>query len=104
MTDRHGDGIVAFCKPGNKVSLGFVEGLNNKIRGTATHAGASAPALKRSCNDEVSAHNCNNLPDAAVLPRKVNQIGAFPSRGEHPTTDRRYNPFVGKISKTSRCC
>jgi transposase len=26
------DGIAAYCKPGNKVSLGFVEGLNNKIR------------------------------------------------------------------------
>ena len=27
-----GDGIAAFCKPENKVALGFVEGLNNKIR------------------------------------------------------------------------
>jgi transposase len=26
------DGIAAYCKPENKVSLGFVEGLNNKIR------------------------------------------------------------------------
>ena len=25
-------GIAAYCKPENKVSLGFVEGLNNKIR------------------------------------------------------------------------
>ena len=32
MIDRHGDGIAAYCKPENKVSLGFVEGLNNKIR------------------------------------------------------------------------
>ena len=32
MIDRHWDGIAAFCKPENKVSLGFVEGLNNKIR------------------------------------------------------------------------
>jgi len=24
--------IAAYCKPENKVSLGFVEGLNNKIR------------------------------------------------------------------------
>ncbi len=30
--DRHWDGIAAYCKPENKVSLGFVEGLNNKIR------------------------------------------------------------------------
>lgn len=24
--------MAAYCKPENKVSLGFVEGLNNKIR------------------------------------------------------------------------
>lgn len=30
--DRHWDGIAAYCQPENKVSLGFVEGLNNKIR------------------------------------------------------------------------
>ena len=32
MIDRHWDGIAAYCQPQNKVSLGFVEGLNNKIR------------------------------------------------------------------------
>lgn len=32
MIDRHWDGIAAYCKPENKVALGFVEGLNNKIR------------------------------------------------------------------------
>lgn len=32
MIERHWDGIAATCKPENKVSLGFVEGLNNKIR------------------------------------------------------------------------
>jgi len=32
MVDRHWDGIAAYCLPENKVSLGFVEGLNNKIR------------------------------------------------------------------------
>ena len=32
MVDRHWDGIVSFCKIENKVPLGFVEGLNNKIR------------------------------------------------------------------------
>ena len=29
---RHWEGIAAYCKPENKVALGFVEGLNNKIR------------------------------------------------------------------------
>lgn len=32
LIERHWDGIAAFCKPENKVSLGFVEGLNNKVR------------------------------------------------------------------------
>ena len=32
MIDRHWDGIAACCKPENKVSLGFLEGLNTKIR------------------------------------------------------------------------
>jgi transposase len=32
MIDHHWDGIAAYCQPDNKVSLGFVEGLNNKIR------------------------------------------------------------------------
>lgn len=29
--DCYWDGIGEYCKPENKVSLGFVEGLNNKI-------------------------------------------------------------------------
>ena len=33
MIDNHWDGIASFCRPENKtVPLGFVEGLNNKIR------------------------------------------------------------------------
>lgn len=32
MIDRHWDGIAAYCHPENKVSLGFVEGVNNKVR------------------------------------------------------------------------
>lgn len=32
MIERHRDGIAAYCKAETKVSLGFVEGLNNKIR------------------------------------------------------------------------
>jgi len=32
MIDRHWNGIAAYCRPNNKFSLGFVEGLNNKIR------------------------------------------------------------------------
>jgi transposase len=32
MIERHWNGIVSYCHPDNKVSLGFMEGLNNKIR------------------------------------------------------------------------
>lgn len=32
LIERHWDGIAAYCESENKVSLGFVEGLNNKIR------------------------------------------------------------------------
>jgi transposase len=32
MIEKHWDGIAAYCHAGNKVALGFVEGLNNKIR------------------------------------------------------------------------
>jgi transposase len=32
MIERHWEGIAAYCRPENKVALGFVEGLNNKIR------------------------------------------------------------------------
>lgn len=32
MIEKHWDGIVSYCRPENKVPLGFVEGFNNKIR------------------------------------------------------------------------
>jgi transposase len=32
MIESHWEGIAAFCRLENKVSLGFVEGLNNKFR------------------------------------------------------------------------
>src|SRR5277367_3525087 len=32
MIERHWDGIAAYCRPENKIALGFVEGLNHKIR------------------------------------------------------------------------
>lgn len=32
MIEKHWDGIAAYCDPKNKIALGFVEGLNNKIR------------------------------------------------------------------------
>jgi len=32
MIERHWHGIISYCEVDNKVSLGFVEGANNKIR------------------------------------------------------------------------
>jgi transposase len=32
MIERHWDCIVSYCNPNNKVSLGLVEGINNKVR------------------------------------------------------------------------
>jgi transposase len=32
LVERHWDGVAIYSDPDNKVSLGFVEGLNNKIR------------------------------------------------------------------------
>jgi len=32
MIERHWSGVATYCRPENKVALGFVEGLNTKIR------------------------------------------------------------------------
>ena len=32
MVERHWHGIASYGKPENKVALGFVEGINNKVR------------------------------------------------------------------------
>jgi transposase len=32
MVERHWAGIISYCHPDNKVPMGFMEGLNNKIR------------------------------------------------------------------------
>jgi transposase len=32
MNERRWNGIAVCCRPQNKVALGFVEGMNNKIR------------------------------------------------------------------------
>ena len=32
MIDRHCNGSEAYCQPEDRVALGFVEGVNNKIR------------------------------------------------------------------------
>jgi len=32
MIEQHWERIAAYCRPENKIALGFVEGLNNKVR------------------------------------------------------------------------
>lgn len=32
MVERHWEGIISYCNPAYKVKLGFVEGVNNKVR------------------------------------------------------------------------
>ena len=39
MIERHWDGIAAYCRPENKIALGFVEGFNNKIPTRSEHPG-----------------------------------------------------------------
>jgi hypothetical protein len=56
MIDRHWDGIAAYCQPENKVSLGFVEGLNNKIR--VIRVAPTACATKSICGSRFSPACC----------------------------------------------
>jgi Transposase len=62
MIDRHWDGIAAYCKPETKVSLGFVEGLNNKIR--VIQRRAYACAMKSTFNSK-SSPACYQCSDAS---------------------------------------
>ena len=48
MIDRHWDGIAAYCRPENNVSLGFVEGLNNKLR---VNSGAHTDCATKNISD-----------------------------------------------------
>jgi len=66
MIERHWDGIAAYCRPENKIALGFVEGLNNKIRvlqsrayACATKNISSLKSWRRACQ---SYEKCSNPP------------------------------------------
>jgi hypothetical protein len=54
MVERHWDRIASFRKPENKVSLGSVEGLNNKIRVFHRRASlkATSPTMTHLFRDE----------------------------------------------------
>ena len=57
MIDRHGDGIASYCRPENKVSLGLVEGLNNKIR-VPSSVGPTAIVMRTTSNSKSSRPSC----------------------------------------------
>ena len=88
MIDRHWDGIAAYCKPENKVSLGFVEGLNNKIRqpssaarmdcATRSTCGQDTHFMLPSCKMAINhPHDSTKSPFFFVAPAKV-VIGLYP--------------------------
>ena len=62
MIDRHWDGIAAYCRLENKVSLGFVEGLNNKIR--VIQRAPTACATKNICGSRFSPACCRRCSGA----------------------------------------
>ena len=84
MIDRHWDGIAAYCRLENKVSLGFVEGLNNKIRVTkraptacatrTIYGSKSSPACCRSYSSGTSIHRPDGGEQAGAS--STNQIHA----------------------------
>ena len=56
MIERQWDGIAAYCQPENKVALGFVEGLNNKIR--VSSGARTASATRSTCGSRSSPPCC----------------------------------------------
>jgi hypothetical protein len=64
----HWGGIAVYCKPENKVSLGFAQGLNNKIG--AIQRRATACAMKDTFASRLSVHAADALT-APVFVRKA---------------------------------
>src|SRR5260370_704260 len=94
MIDRHWDGIAAYCKPQNKVLLGFVEGLNNKIR--VIQRRRVRPARRR----VPSAQNTHLHAADALTPHP-----RFWLKSTH-TTSRRPNVRINRFppqSETRKC-
>jgi len=75
MIDEHWDGIAAYCKPENKVSLGYVEGLNGRIRVIQRRASVASPWM--TC-DHQSVEPADALAPAALF------ITPAPSRDAEP--------------------
>jgi transposase len=80
LIERHWDGIAAYCHPENKVSLGFVEGLNNKIR-VIQRLGLRAARRGVSATEGPDLH----VAQALRSPARASGPGAY----QHPATSRR---------------
>jgi hypothetical protein len=60
MIDRHWDGIATYCKPENKVSLGFVDGLNN-TRSASSSAAPTDCVTRTTCGSRSWLHAARTL-------------------------------------------
>src|SRR5262249_22186165 len=79
MSDRYWDGIAAYCKPENKVSLGFVEGSTTK---SASSNDVPTGCAMKSTSASKSSPACCQCSDASP---------SFLTKSAH-TTSRR--PFI----------
>ena len=93
MIDRHWDGIAAYCRPENKVSLGFVEGLNNKIR--VIHGAPTACATRIICGSKSSPHAAGLIAVFGLSPPRLAMTLSVPAQG------KRFNKFRSTSSAPS---
>ena len=67
LIEDHWPGIVSYCHADNKVSLGFVEGLNNKIR--TLQKRAYGLLRTRTTSSSKSSPACCRRSDRAAIPK-----------------------------------
>ena len=94
MIDTHWDGIAAYCKPENKVPLGFVEGLNNKIR--VISAGLTGCVTRNTSGSKYSAACCRKS-------KNLRRRGGTMARRQSPATIRDTS-HGGLSSPRARAC
>ena len=85
MIDRHWDGIAAYCRLENKVSLGFVEGLNNKIRSSS---GVPTACATRTIYGSKSSPACYRAIAGHIYPSSTAVSKPAPPRPTRSTHER----------------
>ena len=93
MIDRHWDGIAAYCKPENKVSLGFVEGLNNKIRVIQIHPHRSG------CFTAIASADLHLLYNGSSLSLRSGRCGECDRKRNHD--DLRYSDCYDALHRSA---